>query len=403
MKSPFELGLAIRYLWAARKRAHTAFLSIISTIGVAVGVATLLVSLALLTGLQGQIKTRLIAAGPQLIVEPSGSIGITEHEAIVQAMRLHPDVRASKVISGIAWASSKSGSRGRPVRIRSFEHGSPPPPETSFGRTWRAPAGSSQPEIYMTRAAAAEIGQFLGDEVVIVAPRTQLTPFGPVPVVRRFVISRIVASSGDEPSTEAWLPYATASSLFGTEGLPTSIEGFATATAAESLKLDLEGRFRNVVVKSWREINRPLFLALRLEKIVMFATISLIIFVAALNLISSLSMLIVEKRPQVGILRTIGATEGSILTVFLTVGLLIGVGGTFLGNIIGLGFSWAANKYQLIPLPSDVYYLNHIPFVLEARDVIGVNAIAIFLSIAGTWYPARLASKLDPIEAIRDE
>ena len=135
----------------------------------------------------------------------------------------------------------------------------------------------------------------------------------------------------------------------------------------------------------------------------MFATISLVILVAALNLVSSLSMLIAEKRPHVGILRTLGASERSILSIFLLVGLIIGLLGTVLGNVIGIGLSWASNRFQLIPLPSDVYYVSYLPFSLDVPDVILVNVIAVLLSILATWYPARIAARLDPIEAIREE
>ena len=134
----------------------------------------------------------------------------------------------------------------------------------------------------------------------------------------------------------------------------------------------------------------------------MFATISLIIFVAALNLVSSVAMLIVEKRAQVGVLRTLGATERSILEIYLATGLFIGIGGTILGNLIGLGASWAANRFELVPLPRDVYSISHLPFVIEWPEVIGVNVIAIVLSILATWYPARLAARLDPIGAISE-
>src|SRR5687768_9824906 len=140
MKTPFELRLAARYLWAARKQAHTAFLSLISTIGVAVGVATLLISLSLLSGLQGQIKSRLIASGPQLIIEPSGSASIAESAAIIKALSLQPNVRPEAVVSGIAWAAADSGTRGRPVRIRSFHPGNEPLIERSFGRVWKMTA-----------------------------------------------------------------------------------------------------------------------------------------------------------------------------------------------------------------------------------------------------------------------
>jgi lipoprotein-releasing system permease protein len=119
--------------------------------------------------------------------------------------------------------------------------------------------------------------------------------------------------------------------------------------------------------------------------------------------VSSLSMLIVEKRPQVGTLRTLGATERSIVAIYMTVGLMIGVGGTIIGNVIGLGVAWAANRFGLVPLPGDVYYLSHLPFTIDPAEVIGVNVVAILLSILATLYPAVLAARLDPVTAIREE
>src|SRR5207253_9685098 len=165
---------------------------------------------------------------------------------------------------------------------------------------------------------------------------------------RKYRVEEILPPATDERAGEAVLALPETERLFGTNGLPTTIEMYGDASTVDDVQRQLAARFSNVQVKTWKEINRPLFLALRLEKIVMFATISLIIFVAALNLISSLSMLILEKRPAVGVLRTLGATERTILTLFLEVGLLIGLTGTILGNLIGLGFSWAANRYHFI-------------------------------------------------------
>src|SRR5690349_14115630 len=142
---------------------------------------------------------------------------------------------------------------------------------------------------------------------------------------------------------------------------------------------------------------------MRQDEVVMFATISLIIFVAALNLVSSLSMLILEKRPSVGVLRTLGATEGNIRSLFMQLGLLIGLTGTVLGNVLGIGVSWAANKWHLVPLPTEIYFISYLPFRLDVEDVVGVNVVAVFLSIVATWYPARVASRLDPIAAIKEE
>ena len=297
-----EFRIARRYLWAARKQAHTAFLSVISMLGLAVGVFVLLISLALLSGLQNQIKSRLISSSPQILIEAIGTNTIDDAEAIVAAARRlgMPDIRP--LVSGIVWGANEEERRGRPLRIRSGD-------------------GVPDDDIAITRDAAASLGLTSGDEIVAVAPRTRLTPFGPVPVWRKYRIARLDAPVADERAAEATVNSREAAKLFGTAGKPTSIEMYGEADRAEQVQSALAGQFPNVQVKTWKEINRPLFLALRLEKIVMFATISLIIFVAALNLISSLSMLILEKRPAVGVLRTLGATERTILTLFLEVGL----------------------------------------------------------------------------------
>ena len=380
-----ETRIARRYLWAARKQAHTAFLSLISTLGLAVGVATLLISIALLSGLQGQIKARLIASSPQILIEPAASNTIDGAAALAGAARKlgMRDVRV--LIEGIGWGGNESQRRGRPLRIRSKETG--------------VAAGA----VVLTRDAAASIGLTIGDEITIVGPRTRLTPFGPVPVWRKYKIAALAPPRGEENASDAFLPPSEAASLFGTGDRPTKIEMYGNAADAEQIQAVLAARFPSVQVKTWKEINRPLFLALRLEKVVMFVSISLIIFVAALNLISSLSMLIMEKRPAVGVLRTLGATNRSILMIFLQVGLFIGLTGTVLGNIFGIGLSWLANHYQLVPLPRDIYFVPYLPFTLDAADIIGVNVVAVLLSIIATWYPARVASRLDPVAAIREE
>ena len=260
----------------------------------------------------------------------------------------------------------------------------------------------------MTRDFAAGLSLDVGETVTVVAPRTRLTPFGPMPVWKKYRIARLLRFGAEEQPEDSLpadgiLNLGETENLFGTGGKPTSIEMYGQEDRAEEIQGQLAKQFPGVQVKTWKEINRPLFLALRLEKIVMFVTISLIIFVAALNLISSLSMLILEKRFSVGVLRTLGATERTILTIFLEVGLLIGLSGTILGNVAGLSISWLINHYHLIPLPAGIYPIPYLPLTIDPSDVLGVNAVAIVLSIIATWYPARTASRLDPIAAIREE
>ncbi len=397
-----EFRIARRYFSAARKQAHTAFLSFISMIGLAVGVATLLISIALLSGLQGQIKGRLIESSPMLLVEPAGRNTVERAEAIVAAARAAGVEDVRPYITGIGYGANEEQGTGRPMRVRSLTPGHEPSADlqsAAGARVWDA----GEPEIALTRGFAAGLTLEAGDSITVIAPRTRLTPFGPVPVMRRYRITRIVMPSQDEAAVDAWLSHDDASALFGTNGLPTGVEMFGPVDRAEALQATLAQRFPDVQFKTWKEINRPLFLALRLEKVVMFATISLVIFVAALNLVSSLSMLILEKRPSVGVLRTLGATDRTILSLFMQLGLLIGLTGTVLGNIFGIGVAWAANRYHLVPLPADVYFVSYLPFSLDVQDVVGVNIVAVLLSVIATWYPARVASRLDPIAAIKEE
>jgi lipoprotein-releasing system permease protein len=382
-----ETRIARRYLWAARKRAHTAFLSFISMLGLAVGVATLLISIALLSGLQGQIKSRLIESSPQVLVEPAGQNMIDGSEAVIAAARKLGVRDIRPYVNGIAYGANEEQNAGRPMRVRSDPRLKP----------------GEEAQIYLTRAFAASISLGMGELVTVIAPRMRLTPFGPVPVMRRYRIASIVQPGTEDQPVDAWLPQEDAASLFGTDGRPTAIEMYGDVERAEGVQAALADRFPKLQFKTWKEINRPLFLALRLEKIVMFATISLIIFVAALNLVSSLSMLILEKRPSVGVLRTLGATEKNIRTLFMQLGLLIGLTGTLLGNLFGIGLSWAANRWHLVPLPADIYFTSYLPFALDVEDVVGVNVVAVILSVVATWYPARVASRLDPIAAIKED
>lgn len=377
--------IAARYLWNARKQRHIAFLSTISVVGLAIGVFALLISIAVLSGLQDQIKSRLMASSPHLLIEPAGATTIADAGAIAAAARRLGMRDVRPIVSGIGWGANEEERRGRPMRIRSGNVALPP--------------GA----IVLTRDTAAALGLTTGESITIVAPRTRLTPFGPVPVWRKYTIAQVVAPSADERAAEAVLPFAEASSLLGTDAKPTSMEMYGSVERAEEIQSQLARQFPGVQVNTWKEINRPIFLALRLEKIVLFVTISLIIFVAALNLISSLSMMILEKRPSVGVLRTLGATEGNVYAIFLQVGVFIGVTGTVLGNVFGVGLALLLGRYHLVRLPRSMALLEYLPFALDTSDIVLINVVAVLLALVATWYPARIAARLDPINAIKEE
>jgi lipoprotein-releasing system permease protein len=392
----YELRIAARYLWSTRKRLHTAFLSIISTLGLAVGVATLLISLALLSGLQNRIKSRLMAASPHILIEPSGSPVITNADV---ALRESEAVggRVEPYIAGMVWVSNRSKEIGRPAHMRTLARQGPSEAEAlTDERDGRA--------VYLTRTMAAALRVEASDQVVVVGPRTRLTPFGPAPVWRAYRSAFVVSRLESDEQTDVFLDFDDASTLFLTNGSPTAIEVWLDdISRVDAVREQLIATIPGVEVKTWKEINRPLFLAHRLEKVVMFATISLIVLVAALNLICSLAMLVVEKRSRIGILRTMGSTGASIRTIFLYVGLMIGLAGTVLGNVLGISASWAADRFGLVPFPGDGFLVSHVPFEIEMPELLAVNVIALALTAVATWYPAHIASKLDPMTAIREE
>lgn len=392
--SNFELGVALRFLRMAGRQAHTAFLSIISILGIAVGVATLIISLATLSGLQNQIRDRLRDTTPHLTIEPAEGGWIDQVGELREALGQWPIVELRPTISGTAWASDVGGMHGRPATVTS---------RTSSEISNEEEENDGSRRLTLSPSLASVLGVQTGEEVILVSPRTRLTPFGIQPLFRTYEVESVsmMPSNGESPGVV--MSFEEASSFFGTEGGPTSIEVRATPELGNEIRDTLGAQFPRLRFRSWEDMNRPLFLALRLEKVVMFATISLIVLVAALNLVSSLAMIIVEKKKQVGILSTLGASRRSIGLVFLYLGLFIGLTGTILGDVIGLSFSWAADRWGLVPLPSSVYDATSLPFRIDPADVLGVNAVAIVLAVLTTLYPAWVASSLDPVNAIREE
>src|SRR6185503_13995914 len=191
--------IAQRYLWAARKQRHIAFLSLISILGLALAVASLLFSIALLSGLQELIKSRLIAESPQLLVEPIGRNTIERADEIVTAARALGMRDIRPYVSGIAWAGNESKGVGRPIHVRSYPAGREPKADLQ-GRRMRIEGAPGEPQIFLTRMAAAGVGLDLGDRVTVVAPRSRLTPFGPVPVWKKYRIARRVQPTGEQDS-----------------------------------------------------------------------------------------------------------------------------------------------------------------------------------------------------------
>jgi lipoprotein-releasing system permease protein len=259
------------------------------------------------------------------------------------------------------------------------------------------------------KGMARSLGVGLGDTLIVYFPIRRLTPLGMIPSVsqKTFRVSGIFESGlWDFDSNWAYTGMAAARRLFSMPPASVSALQFKTddveqvEPVAEALRASAGPGF---MTTTWIDLNKPLFSALKLEKIVLFVTIGLIVFVAALNIVTTLIMMVMEKQRDIAILTAMGATQKTIMWVFVLQGLVIGMIGTFLGAVLGIGISRVLDAYKLIRLQAEVYSIPYVPFHVKIPDVALVCGTALLISFLATLYPARSASKLDPVEVLRYE
>jgi len=386
----FETSVALRYLAASRRRAHVALIATISIVGLAVGVAALVVSLALLSGFQDRIRRQMAERTAHLTVSPQRGVLLPDPEAARRALAALPGVRSIvPVLEGRGWASDVDGTSTYPVRFRTRAGGS---------GDAAAPDDASLARPLASRLRVAEDGL-----VRLTSSRTRLSPVGPIPVSAVLRVAQIRRSSAFENTAEIEVSEETARILTGVPAGAHSLEAMLddperAEAAARQLAAKLPAGYR---VATWRERNAPLAFALRLEKVVIFVTVALVIVVAALNIVSNIALTVVEKKRDLGVLTAMGAAPGSLLRIYLTLGAIIGSLGTAAGVALGVGISAAADRFHLVPLPADVYMLTHVPFAIHPGEVAACAAFALATAVAAAVLPARAASRLAPGEAIR--
>lgn len=383
---PYELFIALRYLTASRKRAHVALVSAISVGGLALGVAALVVSIALLTGFQDQIRGRLSKSTPHLLVTPAGAAFFPDASAVADAIAKEPGVRSiDPVVEGRGWITDMRARAALPVRYR------------ASGR--EVAAGGAR----LSASIAGQLALGPGARARIVSSRTQISPLGPVPVAVDVAVVSVARESAGSPAPDIRLSLADARALAGTENGVSAFEvRLDSADTAPGEARDLSARLGHAAsVRSWRDLNVGLTFALRMEKVLIFVTVFLIVVVASLNVVSDLALLVVEKRRDLGVLATLGAPAASLSRIYWWLGGAIGSLGTLLGVGAGAGLSWALDRYGLVPLPADVYLLSHVPFALHARDLALVVAFSLATAAAASFFPAKAAARTGPAESLR--
>jgi lipoprotein-releasing system permease protein len=410
---PFELRIALRYLTARRKQAFISVISAISVLGVVVGVMALMVALGLMTGLQREIRSKILGATAHISIFRSGNEPFDNYRDVVKKARAVPHVLgAAPAVYGKGLMTTPGGSA-----VAMLKGVLPAEERTVTDLASQVEAGQldaldhvtegSLPPVLLGRDLASTLGVGVGDVVSVTSPNGRLSPYGMIPSIKKFRVAGTVYSGLYEFDAQwAYVPLSVAQRLF--------TEGSDSASLVE-VRIDDIYAVREVaprivaavgqgyITTDWIMMNQSLFSALWLEKIAIGITIGLIVMVAALNIVATLILLVMEKHKDIAILVSMGASRGAITRIFMLQGTVIGALGTLTGAVLGWGLCRVLDHYKLIRVPVDVYQVAYVPFTLLPLDAATVIVGAVLICFLATIHPARGASRLDPAEALRYE
>ena len=414
MFAPFEWMLALRYLRARRKEGFISVIAGFSFVGILLGVMTLIVVLAVMNGFRKELLDKILGLNGHLLVQPLES-PLTDWAAVAERIAKVPGVTlAAPVVVGQALASSQFDSSGvlvHGIRAQDLSRLGSIAGNVRQGTLDNFDAGQG---LAIGRRLADKLSVHAGDRITMVSPRGAVTAFGTTPRIKPYntaAVFEIGMSEYDLGVVFMALPEAQAyfnrgESVDGIEvytNNPDRIDAFRQQVA--------EAAGRPIFMIDWRQRNRTFFGALQVERNVMFLILTLIVVVAALNIVSGLIMLVKDKSHDIAILRTMGATQGAVMRVFLITGSSIGVVGTFAGFILGLlvclnveairqFLSWLTGSKIF---PEELYFLSHLPASMDPAETVAVVVMALTLSFLATLYPSWRAARLDPVEALRYE
>ncbi len=406
----FELFLGIRYLKAKRKQRFISVITIISVMGVMVGVMALIVVLSVMNGFRSDLMGKILGVNSHvLVLNLSGTF--SGYEKVAEKVKkmdgvvaITPFVYTQVMINN---SGRVSGAVLRGVDPRSAAG------VVNFDKMIKEGSLSSLsgtengvPTIIIGSELAKQIGAATGSLVTVISPEGKLTPLGRTPNTQKFRVTAIFDSGMYEyDASMAYISLTEAQRFLALGDNVTGLE----LKVKEVYKSDIIARKIQKSLgypywtKDWKLMNRSLFSALKLEKLTMFIILTMIVLVGALNIISTLVMVVMEKTRDVAILRAMGASARSIMSIFMFQGILVGVIGTLAGLFSGLGLCHLLSRYQFINLPADGYYISKLPVQVLASDVATVAASAVVISFLATLYPAWYASKLNPVESFRYE
>ncbi|GBD95751.1 MAG TPA: lipoprotein-releasing ABC transporter permease subunit [Nitrospirae bacterium] len=409
MNLPYQFFIALRYFKSKKKHSGVSINTLISIAGVALGVMTLITVLSVMSGFQEDLQEKILGVNSH-IVTLSYKGRIRDYDAVREKIsRVEGVVDAAPFIYGQAML--RSGSRAHGVVVRGID------PVTGTGTTdilQNLKAGSIDglkrdtdiPGIIIGRELLRTLGLFVGDEIEMISPISEMGPLGMIPKMKKFkVAGYFEAGMYEYDSSLAFISLRAARKFFKYDDAVTGIEiKTDDLYNAKEIAAGIERLLKPpYYTRDWMQMNRNLFSALKLEKIVMFIILALIILVASFNIISNLIMIVIEKAREIAIMKTMGATNRGIMSIFMIHGLIIGITGTLIGVAGGYGLCLLLKTYKFINLPADVYYLSYLPVKLDLFDFLVVPAAAVFITFMATIYPSWQAAKLDPVESLRYE
>ncbi len=451
----FELFVATRYLRAKRRQAFIGVITGISVLGVAAGVASLIVALAINNGFRQDLQARLLGSTAHISLLRVESDGMRDWRPLLEKLSKQPHVVAAApaiyeqvlisrgprargaVLKGMLPQYErkvsdllKTVTLGSAAALEEAPSGGTAEPSSGASSTANSNTASAaegarstqtespddltgvqqrvaaMPPIILGKDLAEEIGATVGSVVLITSPQGELTPFGMVPKYIRFHVAGIFNSGFfDYDSSWAFIRLSDAQELFGLGDVISVIQFklddiYLAGDVARALE---QAAGHGFMATSWMEQNKPLFRALRLERVVTFITIGLIVFVAALNILISLIMMVMEKTKDIAVLMSLGTKKAQIRRVFIAQGVLIGVIGTAIGLVLGYAISWAGGHYHFISLSPEVYSIDYVPFAPRLIDGVIVALVSIGISFVATIYPSWSAARILPAEALRYE
>ncbi len=407
----FEFFISRRYFKSKPKQTIIALITLLSIIGVTIGVTALIVVIAVMGGFESDLKTRIMGIEPHLVVEKEDQ-SISDYSKIVHLAKQTKDVRAVWPVVELQ-VMLRSGSRVAGAVIKGVDpmaaaQGLPIKSLAELTHKNRQTVDkkheSNLPPVILGRDLARSLGLIKGDTLYVVSPRGTLAPVGYVPFMKRFKVAGFFETGMYEyDGSLAFMHLTDAQKLANMKKSVTAVEIrvekiFQTTAIGRQLISQLGPPYD---FKDWKQLNKNLFSALKLEKAAMFITLTLIILVATFSITSSLVMMVMEKTKDIAILRALGSTRQSIKKIFVFQGMLIGIIGTTAGVVLGTALCFLQTKYKLIRLPGDVYYITALPVNLRFTDVAMVAASTLIICFLATLYPAYQAARLNPVEAIR--